>query len=189
MKVIGVSGFIGSGKSTMLEHLSENPNIRVIEADKVSKEVLYQEPIMEFISNYIPQALNESKIDRKILRTALFNNHKLNEDFTKVAWPLISDAINDQIQKETKAELIFVEAAVISGIKVKFDKTILLVKEHVKRIWRVKKRDNREVKEIDSITKFQQKKLKKYKFDFILENNSNKEEFFKTIDELVEKIR
>ncbi|AUM62689.1 dephospho-CoA kinase [Spiroplasma monobiae] len=189
MKIIGVSGFIGSGKSTMLEHLVKNPDFKIIEADKVSKDILYDEKIIKFISKKIPGVLENGKIDRSKLRTALFGNHKLNNKFTKIAWPLISNEINKKIKEEKNAKLIFVEAAVISGIKVKFDKTILLIKDHKQRIDIVNKRDNRKIEEIDSITEFQRKKLRKYKFDFVLENNLNKEMFYKNIDNLIEKIR
>ncbi|AGR42149.1 dephospho-CoA kinase [Spiroplasma diminutum] len=189
MKIIGVSGFIGSGKSTMLEHLSENPRIKVIEADKISKYVIYNKKILNFLKKFIPNSIENEKIERTVLRSELFNNHKLNEKFTKVAWPLISKEINLLIKKEINSDLIFVEAAVISGIKVKFDKTILLVKDNSQRIDRVRNRDNRDLKEIDSITEFQFKKLRKYKFDYILENNSDKQSFFKSIDDLIEKIK
>ncbi|QHX36697.1 dephospho-CoA kinase [Spiroplasma sp. BIUS-1] len=189
VKVIGISGFIGSGKTTMLEHLQKKPKVKVIEADEVSKEILYDEKIIKFLNKRIPNALKDKKIDRSILRAALFNNSKLNDKFTKIAWPLISEKINKMIKEEKEANLIFVEAAVISGIKVDFYKTILLVKDQEQRIKRVIVRDNREFKEIDSITEFQRKKLRKYKFDYVLENNSEKEVFYKNIDDLIESIK
>ncbi|ALD66441.1 dephospho-CoA kinase [Spiroplasma cantharicola] len=188
MKIIGVSGFIGTGKTTMLEYLIKNPKIKVIEADKVSKDILYDVKILNFIKKFMPEAISENKINRSILRGFLFNNHKLNEKFTKIAWPLISKEINKIIAYEKDAELIFVEAAVISGINVKFDKKILLVMENDQRVKIVKKRDNRELEEIESITAFQLKKLKKTKFDYILKNNQSKSKFFKEIDNLIKLI-
>ncbi|AUB31658.1 dephospho-CoA kinase [Spiroplasma floricola] len=189
MKIIGVSGFIGSGKTTMLQYLDKNPKIKIIEADEISKKILYEKELIEFIKQKIPNALINEQIDRLILRQELFNNHKLNNEFTKIAWPLITKEIKNEILIEKQAELIFIEAAVISGIDIKFDKTILLVKNHSQRIKRVEKRDNRNCEEIDSITEFQKEKLKDYKFDYILENNSDKKTFYKNIDSLVELIK
>ncbi|WP_342274980.1 dephospho-CoA kinase [Spiroplasma endosymbiont of Cantharis lateralis] len=189
MKIIGVSGFIGTGKTTLLDHLSKNPKIKVIQADKVSKDILYDNKILDFIRKFMPEVMNENKIERSILRKILFNNHKLNEKFTKIAWPLISNEIKKIIEIEKGAELIFIEAAVISGIKVKFDKKILLTMDNEKRLEIVKQRDNRELEEIESITQFQMKKLKNTKFDYVLNNNKNKKEFLKEIDNLIELIQ
>ncbi|WP_342259201.1 dephospho-CoA kinase [Spiroplasma endosymbiont of Dioctria linearis] len=189
MKIIGVSGFIGTGKTTLLDHLSKNPKIKVIQADKVSKDILYDNKILDFIRKFMPEVMNENKIERSILRKILFNNHKLNEKFTKIAWPLISNEIKKIIEIEKDAELIFIEAAVISGIKLKFDKKILLTMDNEKRLEIVKKRDNRELEEIESITQFQMKKLKNTKFDYVLNNNKNKKEFLKEIDNLIELIQ
>ncbi|WP_339030942.1 dephospho-CoA kinase [Spiroplasma endosymbiont of Cantharis nigra] len=189
MKIIGVSGFIGTGKTTLLDHLSKNPKIKVIQADKVSKDILYDKKILDFIRKFMPEIMNENKIERSILRKFLFNNHKLNEKFTKIAWPLISNEIKKIIEIEKGAELIFIEAAVISGIKLKFDKKILLTMDNEKRLEIVKQRDNRELEEIESITKFQMKKLKNTKFDYVLNNNKNKKEFLKEIDNLIELIK
>ncbi len=189
MKIIGVSGFIGTGKTTLLDHLNKNPKIKVIQADKVSKDILYDNKILDFIRKFMPEVMNENKIERSILRKILFNNHKLNEKFTKIAWPLISNEIKKIIEIEKGAELIFIEAAVISGIKVKFDKKILLTMDNEKRLEIVKQRDNRELEEIESITQFQMKKLKNTKFDYVLNNNKNKKEFLKEIDNLIELIQ
>ncbi|WP_339020216.1 dephospho-CoA kinase [Spiroplasma endosymbiont of Atherix ibis] len=188
MKIIGVSGFIGSGKSTMLQYLNKNPKIKIIEADEIAKKILYEKEILVFIKQKISNAFINEEIDRLILRKELFNNHKLNEEFTKIAWPLITKEIKKQIENEKKAELVFIEAAVISGIDIKFDKTILLIKNYIQRIKRVEKRDNRKYEEIDSITKFQEEKLKNYKFDYILENNLDKKTFYKNIDNLIKLI-
>ncbi|WP_339033303.1 dephospho-CoA kinase [Spiroplasma endosymbiont of Cantharis rufa] len=189
MKIIGVSGFIGTGKTTLLDHLSKNPKIKVIQADKVSKDILYDNKILDFIRKFMPEVMNENQIERSILRKFLFNNHKLNEKFTKIAWPLISNEIKKIIEIEKGAELIFIEAAVISGIKLKFDKKILLTMDNEKRLEIVKRRDNRELEEIESITQFQMKKLKNTKFDYVLNNNKNKKEFLKDIDNLIELIQ
>ncbi|AGR41217.1 dephospho-CoA kinase [Spiroplasma taiwanense] len=191
MIIIGVSGVIGSGKSTMLEHLNKMDGVKVIEADKISKLVLNDESIKEFLRDQISEVIENNEINRSLLRNKVFNDHELNEKFTSKMWPLISKEINNLISKLNLNyyKLVFVEAAVITGLQVKFDKTILLEKENNKRIKSVQFRDKRDHQEIESISKFQMEKIKNYKFDFILENNSNKEKFYKDIDNLINKIK
>ncbi|WP_146637738.1 dephospho-CoA kinase [Spiroplasma clarkii] len=73
MFVIGVSGFIGAGKSTLLNYLKKTYEVVVIEADLISKEVIKDARVLEFLKVNIPQVItNEGKIDRKKLRSIVF---------------------------------------------------------------------------------------------------------------------
>ena len=40
MKIIGITGSSGSGKSTVCEILNEKYNVKIIDADKIAKELL-----------------------------------------------------------------------------------------------------------------------------------------------------
>ncbi|QEH61885.1 dephospho-CoA kinase [Spiroplasma chinense] len=189
MRVIGVSGFIGAGKSTLLNYIKEKYNATVIEADEVSKEVINDKKVIKFLKSDIPHALVEGQIDRSILRTEVFNNKELNDKFTSIIWPLISKRINKLIKKTKNVRVIVVEAAIIGGLNVKFDRTVLLTKNFEQRIDGVQKRDARDIEEIKSISEYQNERLKGYPFNYVLENNGDFEEFYEKIDNLVLKLQ
>ncbi|AHI52920.1 dephospho-CoA kinase [Spiroplasma culicicola] len=189
MKLIGVSGFIGSGKTTLLNYIKSNPSVKVIEADEVSKEVINLPQVIDFLKKYIPQSIEEGKINRQILRESVFCNNKLNDQFTSIVWPLISKRILEIIQSiKEEYQAIVVEAAMINGLDIKFDTTILLKKEEEKRMDSVMIRDKRNINEIQSISEYQFNKLKDYHFDYILENNNDIDVFYQNIDDLFKKI-
>ncbi|WP_146637740.1 hypothetical protein [Spiroplasma clarkii] len=114
---------------------------------------------------------------------------KLNDKFTEIMWPLISDKINYLISHDYKNErVVVIEAAIIAGLNVKFDITILLQKDELQRIDDVVARDEREVQEIKSVSSYQRNNLNNFKFDYVLENNDNIEVFYENIDKLVKQI-
>ncbi|QBQ07713.1 dephospho-CoA kinase [Spiroplasma gladiatoris] len=190
MKLIGICGYIGSGKTTMINYLKTKPNFFVIEADEISKHVLYEKNVLSFLKTNIPECLTNNIIDKDKLRNTVFNNPEINDKFVAIMWPLITLKIKEIIKgKKNNYEIIFVEAAMINGLDIKFNKTILLTKSESQRLDSVKKRDNREFEEIKSITKYQKEKLKNMEFDYTLVNNHNKTTFYKKIDELIEKIK
>jgi Dephospho-CoA kinase len=65
MKVIGLTGGIATGKSTV-ERILENLGAKVIDADKVVHKLLSDENVKNEIRQYFPDAFDdEGNIDRK----------------------------------------------------------------------------------------------------------------------------
>lgn len=190
MKIIGVSGFIGAGKTTLLNYLKEKYHIVVIDADQISKDVINHEQVKEFLKAKIPSAITKvGEIDRQQVRTVVFLDTKLNDEFTSIMWPLISARINELIANDYQKEtVVVVEAAIISGLAVNFDVTILLQKDDEQRIDLVVERDERDITEIKSISAYQMNRVKDVQFDYILKNNDNIEVFYQNIDKLIDKI-
>lgn len=190
MKIIGVSGFIGAGKTTLLNYLKEKYHIVVIDADQISKDVINHEQVKEFLKAKIPSAITKvGEIDRQQVRTVVFLDTKLNDEFTSIMWPLISARINELIANDYQKEtVVVVEAAIISGLAVNFDVTILLQKDEEQRIDLVVERDERDITEIKSISAYQMNRVKDVQFDYILKNNDNIEVFYQNIDKLIDKI-
>ncbi len=74
--VVGLTGGIGSGKSTVSNMLIER-NIPVIDADKISREVLiiYPEALWSIKKEFGEEVFDENdNLDRKKLGTMIFSN-------------------------------------------------------------------------------------------------------------------
>jgi dephospho-CoA kinase len=83
MKVIGLTGGIATGKSTV-EKILENLGAKVIDADKVVHKLLNDENVKNEIRKYFPDAFdNEGNIDRKKLASIVFNDYEKRE-FLKI---------------------------------------------------------------------------------------------------------
>ncbi|RPJ71497.1 MAG: dephospho-CoA kinase [Alphaproteobacteria bacterium] len=87
--IIGLTGGIGTGKSTVAEILREK-NIPVIDADKLVKNIYQKAETLEFIAKHFPRALVEGTINFKNLRETAFLDplaKKLIEDFIYTYMP------------------------------------------------------------------------------------------------------
>ena len=79
MKIIGITGSSGSGKSTVCEILNEKYNVKIIDADKIAKELLTSgtEYYNDVISKFGREITNGSgDIDRKKLADLIYNDDK-----------------------------------------------------------------------------------------------------------------
>ena len=79
MKIIGITGSSGSGKSTVCEILNEKYNVKIIDADKIAKELLtsgteYYNDVISKFGREITDDVGE--IDRKKLADLIYNDDK-----------------------------------------------------------------------------------------------------------------
>ena len=84
--IIGITGGIGSGKSTVAEIL-RSMNYPVIDADILAKDVLNDEKILSSLKQEFPQAFTENTLNKKVLSDIVFNSKqkllKLEEELYK----------------------------------------------------------------------------------------------------------
>lgn len=116
MKVIGVTGGVGAGKSTVLHYLEEHYHAKVILADVVGHEVM--EPgtpaceriLQEFGSGILSE---DGRIDRKILGSVVFADREKLRKLNAIVHPEVKREILRRIaQAETDGETyVVVEAA------------------------------------------------------------------------------
>jgi len=77
--IIGITGGIGSGKSTVANILREL-DYSVIDADVIAKDLLNNEEILNKLEKEFPQAFIEHTLNKKVLSDIVFNSKaKLNK--------------------------------------------------------------------------------------------------------------
>jgi dephospho-CoA kinase len=114
--VIGITGGVGCGKSTVLQILKEKYNAQIIEADKVGHIVMekgnsaYQSILDLFGSEILSKDL---EIDRVILGNIVFNNHELLNKLNSIIHPAVKEYIKELILNYSEKNLIIVEAALL----------------------------------------------------------------------------
>ncbi len=99
MKVIGLTGGIGSGKSTVSQFLAEL-GVIIVDADKVGHEVFKPgtEAWREVVSAFGKQMVaSDGTIDRKKLGTIVFGNHKARAKLNQIMHPRIYEAVKAQL--------------------------------------------------------------------------------------------
>lgn len=119
MKVIGVIGGIGSGKSEITNYISKNFRAYVIIADQIGHEVLKKDSIaFQAIVNHYGREILDTKgnINRKALGDIVFNDKNELNWLNNITHPLIYDKVIGKINEVKKSQLfdiIIFEAAIM----------------------------------------------------------------------------
>ena len=118
MKVIGITGGVGSGKSRVLEYLQSKYRAVICQADQVAWKL--QEPgqkcyreIVEFFGSEI---LSENQeIDRKKLGEIVFSDKSKLEVLNQMMHPAVKEDIKEKIREEKRkgTDCFVIEAALL----------------------------------------------------------------------------
>lgn len=118
MKILGITGGIGAGKSTVLDFLKEKYHAYVIQADLVGHLVMepggicYDRVITLFGKQVIK---NDKTIDRKMVSDVVFGSEAMRQSLDEIIHPAVREYILEQIsrQKAAGCPLVVVEAALL----------------------------------------------------------------------------
>jgi dephospho-CoA kinase len=119
MKIIGITGGVGAGKSAILAYLKEQHGAIVIEADKVGHLLMapggacYEKIIEAFGDGLIKE---DQTIDRGKLGAIVFADEKRLECLNQIVHPEVKQWIRNEIKKERikgETELFVIEAALL----------------------------------------------------------------------------
>ena len=193
MKVIGITGGIASGKSTLSSYLKNKYQAYIFNADKEAKLLLHSKPITDKIKKAFPELLDLSK---NSISNEVFKNEESQKKINKIIHPIISDLIMQRINDKKDTNTLFViDAALIieSGMFKEYanngSKLILLIADKDLRLKRALGRGNLSKQTIKDRMKLQMEDSQKMKYaDFVIENNSTKSKLYGIIDEIIEKI-
>ena len=118
MKIIGITGGVGAGKSTVLNYLEKHLSACVIQADQVGHQVMepggrcYAQVISLFGKNIVK---NDNTIDRKAVSDVVFCNEQMRCRLNEIIHPAVKAFILERIEEEQKngRGLFVVEAALL----------------------------------------------------------------------------
>lgn len=119
MKVIGITGGVGAGKSEVLAWLGKRPDCRVIMADQVAHrleepgEVCF-EPLRALLGDGILDV--EGRIDKRKMAVKIFGDETLLKSVNEIVHPAVKTYLTTQIEKERtagKLNWLFIEAALL----------------------------------------------------------------------------
>lgn len=119
MKVIGLTGGIGSGKSVVLQYVKEKFHAYVIEADKVAHSL--QEPgnvcFNAIVDCFGTDVLSpQGEIDRKKLGTVVFADEQKRRKLNAIVHPPVKETIIKMVDtagKQGTFSYCFIEAALL----------------------------------------------------------------------------
>lgn len=198
MKIIGITGGSGSGKTTVAK-LFEKKNMYRIDADAVAREVVEKgSPALEKIKYEFGSGVirPDGTLDRKALADIVFNDTQKLEKLNNITHGYIIERI-DRLLSQCDCEWAIIDAAALfeSGLDEKCDAVIAVVADTAVRKKRIMERDNMDEKSAEARIKAQ-KEVKFYVIDsdFVIVNNSGEynlkketEKIFKCLSDDFEK--
>lgn len=144
MKRIGLTGNIGTGKSTVAK-VFELLGVPVYHADKQAREILESEAVKAQISELFGKHLIDTRnqVDRKALAAIVFNDKDKLAALNNLVHPLVEENFLQWCKKHEDKKYVLHEAAILfeSGFDRLFDANILVTAPDELCIARVMVRD------------------------------------------------
>lgn len=100
-KIIGLTGSIASGKSTVSNKLKEY-GYKIIDCDAINHEILLKDNLgyLAVLESFGLGILDEnSQIDRKKLGALVFSNESLKKELNQILHPIIKKIVIEEINK------------------------------------------------------------------------------------------
>lgn len=150
--IIGITGGIGTGKSTVTKLIKEKGYI-VLDADKIAREVVEKgKPALEKISKEFGKIVirEDGELDRKALGNIIFNDKLKRKKLNDIIHSYIFESIKSSIIKMSEKQkvifldipLLFEEYDNIKEFGIIFDEIWLVYLDRNTQLQRIIKRDS-----------------------------------------------
>ena len=196
--VIGLTGGIGTGKSTVSQILKDR-GFPVIDLDVISHEVIEFSSVVEkIVQNFGREVLDEDEagnctISREKLGKIIFSDKKKRLALNSIMHPEILKVMHKKILecKSEKNKIIFVEVQLLFEVQweKEFDYILLVATKRDMQVRRVLERDKRSEEEAWNIINSQMSlDEKREKSDFVIENDGNMDDLNKKVDKFLKSL-
>lgn len=194
MKVIGLTGGIGSGKSTVLNFFKEFGAATFV-ADVEAKKLMNTnvELISDITHLFGVKAYKNGDLNRSYISEIVFNDSNKLKKLNALVHPKVRAHFKNFV-KNSKSDIVIYEAAILfeSGSDKECDYIITVTANLEEKIKRVMLRDSIDRQSVESRMQHQlNDDVKISKSDFIIENNELEATKFqvKTIFEILKKLK
>ena len=193
--IIGITGSIGTGKSTVSNYLISK-GYSVVDADKISKGAynIGSNGYKAILEVFGVEILNSNgEVDRKKIKKIVFDNSNMLQRLNMAIHPIIINEIEKEIEMLLESQnVVFLDAPLLieTELHKKVDKIIVVGCDKNEQINRIIKRDKITADMAISIINSQMSIDEKLKFaDYIVYNNSTIENLYSQVDEIILEIK
>ena len=193
MKIIGLTGGIASGKSTVSQMLREEHHLPIIDADHLAKAAVAVGTVgLERIAQHFGQdyILKNGELDRNKMGGLVRRDEKARRDLNAIVHPLVSDsyfAEKERLAREGHSLIVYDCPLLFEeNLSHLVDSSVLIVADPKVRASRLMERDG-----ISEDIAYEKMAIqmpddqKESLADIVLHNNGNLEDLKKTVAQLV----
>ena len=195
MKIIGITGNSGSGKSTISKLISKNYEAKIIDADKIAKEMTknngeYLQAIRQAFGNDV---IKNNELDRKKLADIVFLNRAEKEKLDGLTFEYVVEEIKKELEANQNLDYQYIILHVPLLFESKLDKlcdyTIGVIAPKTEKIKRICKRDKlSKEKALQRLNSQPNDEFFTKNCNTVI-NNENKEETIKMVNEIMLKLQ
>ncbi len=113
MKLIGITGFIGSGKTTVGQIFKDLGYV-VFDMDVWCRKMYFEKNFLKVIKQEFPQTFKNNEFHKKTLRNLVFSNEKELQKLESLTHPYLKNKLLKTIHKNRfNPYFIFIESALL----------------------------------------------------------------------------
>lgn len=190
---IGITGGIGSGKSTVSDYL-ESKGYEIIDCDKLARTVVEKgSPALEKLVEKLGGGIldEDGSLDRQATADIVFHDEEKRRILNSVTHQAIYDIIDEKVAADPDG-LHFIDAALMfeTGSDKMMDEVWLVTCRDDVRKKRIALRDNMDEDMIDArIASQMPDEEKRSMTDFVLDNSGSVEDLYLEVDKLLERVK
>ena len=191
-KIIGLTGGIGSGKSTVAKFIEEM-GFPVYYSDVRAKEIVNDDELLKkgIIELLGEKAYDENGLyDRKYVAEIVFNDEELLQKLNGMIHPAVKYDFEKWVGNQT-TEFVFKETALLFELKLNEScfKSVLVTADDNLRLKRVMDRDGKTYREVENVMNKQMPEKDKIKIaDFVIFNNDGMDELQAETENVISQI-
>ncbi len=191
MRVVGLTGGIGSGKTAVADHF-QRLGITVVDADLASRQVVEPgQPALAAIAEHFGQAILQADgtLDRAALRERIFQDPAERHWLETLLHPRIGEVLLAGLAAATSPYAILVSPLLFeAGQATLVDRVLLVDAPEALQLERTMARDQNSAEQVQAIIKAQASRAERQaRADDILVNDGSLEDLLKKVDALHER--
>lgn len=196
MKVIGLTGGIGAGKSTASQHL-QKLGFAIIDADQISREVVEPgKPLLTELKTAfgVEIILPDGALDRKALGNIVFSQEEKRRQLERLMHGEILRTIRSRVEEARcfgRYRAAFIDAPLLfeTGLDGDCEAVWLITADYEIRMKRVMARDGLRAEEVRArIDGQMREEEKRRRADVIVDNSGTQPELYEALDALTAKL-
>lgn len=125
MKIIGITGSIGCGKTTLAK-IAQGLGYAVYFVDEATRSLYYQKEFIDIIAQNFHNVVENGRVNKRALRNIVFDDNQQLKKLEALIHPFLKKNLKKMIRKNCKsAELFFVDVALL--LEMGWDKYVDLI--------------------------------------------------------------
>ncbi len=175
MRILGVTGGIGAGKSTVSGLLQRNYGAEIIDTDKISRKIYeigapaYEKVLAQFGREYLRE---DGSIDRKKLAGLVFTDEEALKRLNAIAHPAIQEEVERRLAQAKGLAVVDGALLIEAGFYRLVDKLLLVTADMEVRLARIMQRDGcTRQQALDRVASQMPDEEKKRYADIVLDNS------------------